>query len=361
MPSVFVALLLSFQSAATQGPVTPEAIQARVRATVDTALPRAIPDLRAAFADRLGAPLLRDPASDRVPGLLDGLAQAMAFHTMQVQVYEIDSGIPGLPAVRLPDGLLEEGYQLQMDYLTARIDRAVRVDQTEDTRTQIADQIRRLTTAGREILRSKLPGDPGAQLADREMDAAAGLWLKSLDMPYHQFMDTPLSQNELDQVLNRLTEAAAGFAPATLTAAQSVDPETLRSLGVADLLERVLQAASASTAFCYRDLGRWERRFEEWKVRAKTCRNDEAARAFRNYAPRPPEPAKSLARRAGAEPPATILLASRLPENANPKPDPTGSASTLVRRTAASFTLAALVLIALVFVLRRSRAAVEQR
>jgi hypothetical protein len=356
MPAVLLAGLLAVaQTAAEDRPLTPEKIRERVRTVIDQGLPRATTALRGAFADRLSASLLRDPASEQLPMLLEGFPKALEFHTAQVQIHEIQAAIPGLPPVQLPQPLLEEGYQLQMDYLTARLDRVVRVDHSPAAKQQIAEQIRTLTTTARDLLRSKLPGEDGGRFVDRETEGMSDLWLKSLNMPYNQFMDAPLPKDELDLILGRMKDAAEPFAPRILTEAQLKDPALLQSLGVSALFDRVTQAASGAMASCYRDLGDWSRRFEEWTARATASRNEGVELASRNYAPPRPDPAKAASKKVGAESTSTVQVFPGMPDGAKSPAKHTPFESPPSRRTVTVIVIGILVVLATIVIPRRSK------
>jgi hypothetical protein len=356
MLRVLLAGLWAWAQASPAGQaLTPEQIQERVQVVLDRGIPRATAESRNSFSARLSASLLRHPASERIPQLLEALPQALEFHSVQVQMWEIQSSIPGLPAVQLPQPLLEEGYQVQMDYLASRLDRALQADRSAPARERISEQIRTLTATAKDLLRPKLPGAAGSGLVDREWDDTAALWLKSLDMPFNQFLDAALPEEELHRILGRMKTAVEPFQPVTLSEAQAADPSVLRELGVSGLLARLMEAASESMTYCYRGFGDWDRRFQEWTVRAKASRNEAVQSTLGAYAPPRPDPAKPGLRKGSAEPPPIIKEFGRSPLERQPAKDPAASDPMSSRRWVVLGIGLLLVLVLMAFTLRQKR------
>jgi hypothetical protein len=252
--------------------------------------------------------------------------------------------------------MLEEGYQIQVDYLAARVDRAVQLGWSPQTKSEIARQIQSLTDTAREILASKVLGDVGTRFAENEATMARSTWIRSLDLPYNRFIDTPLPPEELRRILDAMHEAAASTAPLALTEEQLNNPESRRILGIQSLVDKVLTAASGSMTYCYRQFNERDRRIEEWNVRANACRDQEIEKAFRTYVPVPPRDPKDA--RAGTLPASSSRMAPVLPDASTESVrilDSGVSSAPSTRRVGVVLVLALLILVAVSVIARRSR------
>lgn len=245
---------------------------------------------------RLAAPFLAAGPSPRVPVLLRDLPGAVEFHRESV----LGHGSPsvqelGLPAIPLPPAMLEEGLDGHMELLRGRVERALRVDPAAH-RPALERQLAALGDGIREALAEKLPGESGARYARSESESLTKTWRMSLDLPFNCFLDAPLPDGRLAQVVAGLRASLEGMEPARLSPEDLSDPRRPEAAKAAALLRRVIDAAFAACAENYRELQPLDRRVAEWSERARAYVESEALRLQKGFDPArvPPKAAADL-------------------------------------------------------------------
>src|SRR5262245_52609119 len=141
------ALLLALGLRGGQDPLAVEDVRGRVRAVVDLHFAEADPARRRDYTDRLTAPFLTAASHERASLLLEHLPEAALFHRVRVLSAEVppvrSEGGPAyeFPSAKLPGPLLNEGFDLQVEYLSKRVVRALSVDRSPEARARIAQQV----------------------------------------------------------------------------------------------------------------------------------------------------------------------------------------------------------------------------
>jgi hypothetical protein len=201
-----------------------------------------------------------------LPSLLEDHLEAVAF--------------PGRMGVDLPEDFLREGYEIELEYLAARIRRSCRRAETFDERTLVTQQIHTLADAFRDALRMKFPGETAQPIMDEEAERLRRAWLDSLEKPLREFLDAPLAAQDLQEVLRLLRDKAAEGGPILLTADDVEDRETLGGKGARGAMLALRDAAYTAMARCYSEHSLLSARSRDWFQRCQ-LKVDSAVRSLR--------------------------------------------------------------------------------
>jgi hypothetical protein len=252
-------------------------LQERVRDIVDRHFLELPDERRKAYADRIVQACQNASSPKQLEDTLAELPEAASYHASVVQHYK--NRIRGFEP---PTDVLLKGYDIQIDQLIATVDRAVRVDFSEQTRQTITQQIGAIVDAEKAVLKEKLLGDVGAQYVERELADLRKDWLDSLKSPLNANVDAPLPQHELALVLSEVREKAKSFAPIVLTREDILSSKRMLDLGVLGLVtdvKKVTYRASEYSAKRAFDQS-LAKRAEEWKAEVATLeKNFSQARA----------------------------------------------------------------------------------
>lgn len=222
---------------------------------------------------------------ERRERLLRALPSALDYHLEAV-------GFPRRMGVDLPEDFLREGYDIELEYLTARIRRWCRRVETPDERAAVVEQIHTLANALRDALREKFPGEAARPLVDREADRVRRAWLDSLEKPLKEFIDRPLSPTDLEEILGLLRRKASEGGPIVLTPDDVADQETLGGKGARGAMAALRDTAYLAMARCYSEHALLSARCKDWFQRCQ-LRVDVALRSPRDDSESPKNPSAS--------------------------------------------------------------------
>lgn len=205
---------------------------------------------------------LRSASPDQSSRILPNLDQAVRYHAAQMD--RLQRKFKG---VDLPAGLIQEGYDLEFQYLTQRVLRAARNEWTPETRAAAARQVESLSESMEATLNERIRGEAGKEYVAREVGQLRSAWIGSLELPLNRFLDAPLPSGQLEVVKAGMKERAAPFTPVELTAADASNRQRLADLGILKLVGSVSEAAYAASQHCFAEFKGPEGRTKEWKAR----------------------------------------------------------------------------------------------
>ncbi len=257
-------LLLSLIFAPGLAAKTPQGqdLQERVREIVDRHFLELPDDRRKIYTEKIVQACRNASSPKQLEETLAELPEAASYHASVVQHYK-----NRLRGFEPPPDVLVKGYDIQIDQLVATVDRAVRVEFSEQTRQTIAQQIETIIDAEKSVLKEKLLGDVGAHYVERELADMRKDWLDSLKSPLNANMDAPLPPQELASVLSEARDKAKSFAPIVLTREDLLSSKRMLDLGVLGLVTEVKKVTyraseySAKRAFDQT----LAKRADEWK------------------------------------------------------------------------------------------------
>lgn len=276
--------------------------QDRVRDIVDRHFLELPDDRRKIYTEKILQACRNASSPKQLEETLAELPEAASYHASVVQHYK--NRVRGFEP---PPDVLLKGYDIQVDQLVATVDRAVRVDFSEQKRQTIAQQIEAIVDAEKSVLKEKLVGDVAAQYVERELSDMRKDWLDSLKSPLNANIDAPLPPHELASVLAEVRDKAKSFAPIVLTREDILSSKRLLDLGVVGLVTEVKKVTyraseySAKRAFDQT----LAKRAEEWK--------SEVATLERNYSQAKAKERAELAKIARDASPASPALAPPVP------------------------------------------------
>jgi len=259
-------LILASLGAGSESPVQDPLTLEQVRRQVDDVLGKNFslmePDRKRYLGDRVYASLLKSPSPEHTQALLNDLPTLAEFHSIRVEFY-LKAGGP----TSLPQPLIQEGYDLQSNIMVEVVNRAAAHLQGDADRLVEADQIQMITATAREVLEDRLPGEAGASLVRKEIEAQRRSWVGSQDHVYSAFLDRPLSAGELEDVLREIREKAREFTPVRLKEDQIRSRQVLEDLGVLGLFRSVIAAGDGATRRCFAELDPLDERARKWDER----------------------------------------------------------------------------------------------
>lgn len=251
---------------------------AEIRRRIDTVVERhfrEVPETsRRVYGDRLAASFAAARNGTQARVLLDRLDEAALFHRVRVvdpQLMPLPTPDPArltFPAVELPPELLKEGFDIQVEYFAARIERALEREDTPEARRLLTGQITSLCERVESRLQEILPGPAGNGFARRKVEEVRTTWIASLDLPFHAFLDRPLLPAQKDAVLRKIDEAGAG-PPLIVSDGDLADAQSSLRAQAEARMEEVLEAAALATALCYASLSVHEERTRTWTLAAR--------------------------------------------------------------------------------------------
>lgn len=255
-------------------PVDLAEVRKRIETVVEKHFREAPEAARRVYVDRLTAPFAVARIGARAGDLLDHLDAAALFHRVRVVDQQApplspqDPALPPFPVLELPPDLLKDGFDIQVEYFAARIERALEPQDTPETRKILTEQISSLCDRVEARLKDILPGTAGNDFARGKVEEVRSTWLASLDLPLHAFLDRPLSPAQQEAVFRAIDRAGTG-PPLVVTESDLADANSpLRSQAQARV-EQLLEAAATATSLCYASLSPHEERTQKWTLSAQ--------------------------------------------------------------------------------------------
>lgn len=247
--------------------LSPEEIRTRVDEMVDSHFIGLAPSVRKSFANRISGLLLDPKLAKRAAEILKEkeLLSAVKYHTSVVRdcTEPADTSKPEIAK------LLQEGYEIQVDYLAVRITRALKTEHSDRDRVLLREQVSTLVATARETLKGKLLGDTAAGKIDRVMNLVREEWTAALESPLHSPLDRPLSPTDMEKVLSDIREKAASFTAITPTEEDFSDQLRTQSLKIGNLMHDVREAIYGVGRICFSEFNPIQTREDDWRRRVK--------------------------------------------------------------------------------------------
>lgn len=255
-----MCFLTQVTSALAQAPANGQEIAQRIEQAVNAAFASVEATRRKQYAERITVTVLASSSSPRLQEILDALPAAASYHATHVSSALHHASTIGIST----SDLAREGYDLESEYLNARVARALTTNPTEAVTQVVDQQISLIFDAAMGEMRLRFQGEGTERLLSRIAKEKA-MWQAGETSPFNSSMDLPLAQVDLDTVLNGIRSAVRSFPPATVTLEDLRNPDKLKELGIADAIQRVLQAADKATEMCFKAYAPYEDRADDWK------------------------------------------------------------------------------------------------
>jgi hypothetical protein len=256
--------LLQAPFALAQSDANPAEVLQKVEQAVNSAFGAVDPVRRKSYADKIGAAALASIGSPRMAEILEALPTAATYHATHVTASLQHASMVGIQT----GDLAQEGYDIEADFLGFRVTRALSVHPTESSLSVLDAQVNQIFETATSEMREHFQGEGMERLLTRFSQEKA-VWRFGETSPFNSSLDTPLSQSDLNLVLDGIQGAIRASPPATVTAEDLRDPAKLKALGVVDAIQRALRAADKATEICFRDFEPYEKRAEAWTAKVE--------------------------------------------------------------------------------------------
>jgi hypothetical protein len=267
-------------------PLSTDEISQRVQAGIEQELGTVEAAKRSQYAKKLTAALIQISPSPRTKEVLDALPRALEFHASMVKDYEDRADLSDASTAEL----FRSAYDTEMEYLAARIDRAMRKDRSDAVRAQVYQQIDVLFSTAKDTLKAKLLGPAADNFIERHFDELRTAWQQSFDSPFNACLDRPLSPGDLEILVSGIRSSTDSFSPVLLTDVDFLNNARLQALGVTQLLEGVRTAVYASGKACFSDYAALQAASNKYRAAIKEAIKQGAIR--KDEREKPPGPSE---------------------------------------------------------------------
>jgi hypothetical protein len=247
-----------------QSDANPAEVLQKVEQAVNSAFGAVDPVRRKSYADKIGAVALASIGSPRMAEILEALPTAALYHATHVTTSLQQASRLGIPT----GDLEQEGYDIEADFLSFRVTRALSVHPTESSLSVLDAQVNQIFETATSEMKQHYQGEGMERLLTRFTQEKA-VWRFGETSPFNSSLDTPLSESDLHLVLNGIRGAIRASPSTTVNAEDLRDPDKLKALGVVDAIQRALRAAGKATEICFRDFEPYEKRAEAWTAKVE--------------------------------------------------------------------------------------------
>lgn len=162
--------------------------------------------------------------------------------------------------------LVENGFNQQIDYLSARMRRQLEIERTPELTSALNQQADSLFAAAREAFGSKVTGSTLAEPGEARLASFERSWRSSFSMVFNSFMDRPLPATELQGVLDDLRTSIAGLPAVVVSGTETEQQLAEKRKAVENLVELLKKSVMKAGAACYKDLATYSQRHLQWRA-----------------------------------------------------------------------------------------------